>query len=50
MSVHAPVPDVQGGSIAPDVRENIESRIDVGEVHEVEDAVDSLEGKSWSSR
>ena len=49
MCVHAPVPDAEDGSIAPDVRENIESRIDVGEVHEDEEAVDSLEGKSWSS-
>ena len=49
MFVHAPVPDVEGDSIAPDVCGNIESRINVGEVHEVEDAVEGLGGESCSS-
>ena len=49
MCVLAPVPDDEGDSMAPDVREDIESRIDVGEVHEDEDSVDGLGGKSWSS-
>ena len=32
-----------------EVRKNIESRIDVDEVHEDEDAVEGLGGESWSS-
>ena len=49
MFIHVPVPYIKGDSMAPDGCENIESRIDVGEVHEDEDAVEGLRGESWSS-
>ena len=49
VSAPALAADVEDDPVALDVREKIESRSDVGEEHEDEDAIDGVGGEEGSS-
>ena len=49
MSASVLAADAEVDPVALGVREKIESRSDVGEEHEDEDAIDGVGGEEWSS-